>query len=87
MNIIKLRNNNTGEVLDIPWDQWEDHHHFFWTEGNYSCDCNRELEFIRAKYNRDTTWEEFDNVECGNSKYTAIQAELLDGTVIALDKD
>jgi hypothetical protein len=29
--------------------EWEDHFRFLWEDGNFSCDCNRSLEFQRAK--------------------------------------
>lgn len=30
-----------------PFWQWSDH--YWWTEGNAGCDCNRSLEFDRAE--------------------------------------
>lgn len=56
----------TGEVvrrgMDLPWD---DGSIYWWTEGNYSCDCNRRMEFMRGK--------ELDpddaETECGDGAY------------------
>lgn len=40
----------TGEVvrreMDLPWHEGS---LYWWTDGNYSCDCNRRMEFLRAK--------------------------------------
>lgn len=33
------------DMRDIPWG---DASVFWWTEGNYGCDCNRAWEFARA---------------------------------------
>lgn len=40
---------STGEtrVRDIDLD-WGDSSEYWWTCGNFGCDCNRELEFRRA---------------------------------------
>jgi len=45
--IIHIRDNETGEVHSYPdkagWDEENrEPTFFFWEEGNYSCDCNRE---------------------------------------------
>lgn len=37
---------------------------FIWEEGNFSCDCNRELFFRRAGER-----PEIDNPECGDTRY------------------
>lgn len=42
---------------------------FLFRDGNYSCDCNRELFFRRA-LGEDVGWDE---VECGESRYRAIR--------------
>ena len=48
---VHIRNNATGETRiyrddfsgsDEPFDVWQ------WTDGNYGCDCNRSLFFMRA---------------------------------------
>jgi hypothetical protein len=52
--IVEVRNNATGEIrsfdyepsyLVTPSDGFDE---WLWTEGNYSCDCNRALFFARA---------------------------------------
>lgn len=57
---LEILNTATGETRTIPEDHvWsqprvagdDDQAHgveYWWTEGNGSCDCNRELEFMRA---------------------------------------
>ncbi len=62
--IVKIRNNTTGEIVDHPdvgnFDE-DGFIDFIWSDGNYSCDCNRYLFFHRAK--------SFDN-PCGNETYS-----------------
>jgi len=81
---VALRNNATGEIRLIahpsPWGKDSD---YLWTEGNYSCDCNRHLLFERDKgFEPDAA-----DVKCGDVKYSALYATLSDGTHIDLDGD
>jgi hypothetical protein len=55
----------TGETR-IYEDEYE-YSEFMWTEGNYSCDCNRHLFFERAIGN-----EPEEDMPCGNTLYKAI---------------
>lgn len=69
---VVLRENATGierriEGEDVPagpWSEWE----WFWTQGNYGCDCNRELIFKR----HDPEAPDVADVECGESRYTLV---------------
>ena len=78
---------DTGETrtTDIEWD-WhkngEDGDWFWWSEGNYSCDCNRELCFLRAGGET----PEISDVECSEGKYT-VEIELPDGKRIPIKAD
>lgn len=42
---------------------------FMWREGNYSCDCNRALMFIRAFEKREP--EDDEETECTEGRYKA----------------
>ena len=67
-----IRNNKTGEIREYKDEVWWDYNEpyddypndFMWSEGNYSCDCNRHLFFQRAKN------EDEDNAECGDDLYS-----------------
>ncbi len=66
--IVKIRNNATGEIVDHPdvGDFDEDGFvDFIWSDGNYACDCNRDLFFHRAKGLDDP-----DDNPCGEEKYS-----------------
>ena len=71
---VLLRDNQAGEerwyTYEFPWDEIS---YFLWTEGNYGCDCNRHIFFEEAT-GRDT-----GDCPCGESRYTAVCAELPDG--------
>ena len=84
--IIRLRDNETGEEISYMEDYAREQSDeaeallvFIWTEGNYACDCNRGLFFGRAKDGNDM------EVECGFTRFTAVDATAEDGTVIPLD--
>jgi len=49
------------EIVDLDWEA--DSQEFMWTEGNYSCDCNRALFWSRAG------GEEDIEQDCGNVTY------------------
>lgn len=82
--VIVLRNNATGEERryadGFDWDD-EDVFTFMWTEGNYGCDCNRELFFGYAGGEKRDLGTEL----CGSERYTALYAEREDGSRIELD--
>ena len=67
-----IRKNETSEIREYKDEVWWDCNEpyddypndFMWSEGNYSCDCNRYLFFQRAK------GENEDNDECGDDKYS-----------------
>lgn len=80
---VEIRNNATGVVrkceFDFAWDK--EGSEFCWTEGNFSCDCNRAQFFAQAN------GEDDPNRHCGSTQYTAIKSVLPDGTEIPLDDD
>lgn len=43
---VSMTDMNTRETKIIPMDiPWQESSFFWWTEGNFSCDCNRSLTF------------------------------------------
>ena len=64
--IIDITKVSTGETRQHIAYDWDHRTEFLWTEGNYSCDCNRALLFARLR-NEDETeaWEQ----ECGEKAY------------------
>lgn len=82
---IAIRDNATGEVreheLNVPWGEGS----VWWlTEGNFGCDCNRRLSFIRA-LGREPTEDEWDNAGCGDTAFSILHAKLPDGTLVPVD--
>ena len=70
---IFLRNNQTGEVREIQeqgsWDEDGSPTEYMWTDGNYGCDCNRLLFWLRAK-NEDEP--DFEDLECGEGGFSIV---------------
>lgn len=66
---VLIRNNKTGEVVIYEdygyFDEYGSFHDFIWSEGNYSCDCNRALFFYRAKDMPDP-----EDRDCGEELYS-----------------
>ena len=81
MYYVAIRNNKTREIrLRQENLEWDEYSHFWWTEGNMSCDCNRELEFERAIRN-----EPYHDTKCGEKRYSVLYA-VVDGTKIPVDE-
>lgn len=86
--IARIRKVATGEErdcqLDIPWynaggSSW------WWSEGNYGCDCNRCLEFERAGGNEligEVGDYEDAPCPCGHGGYLIVSITLPDGRVV-----
>lgn len=83
--VVAIRNNITGEIRIQPEDlEWQTHSLFWWTEGNFGCDCNREDEWLRAG---GATEEDIpDGNECGHERFSVLYAEFPDGSRIMIDK-
>jgi len=78
---VKIRNNNTKEVRTAHMKlEWHEASLFWWQEGNMSCDCNRQMEFERAGGEAVD-----DDSQCGNDRYTVVDATFKDGTVTKID--
>lgn len=79
---VAIRKNDTGEIRiyrhDISWD--EDSSMYEWTDGNYGCDCNRDIFWHWA------VGEETEERKCGHTTFSVLYAELPDGTRIDIDE-
>lgn len=65
MNIkLEIRRNSDGALATEIWRGFE-FSEFMWSDGNYSCDCNRELLFSRAREE-----DEPDNTDCGDHRFS-----------------
>lgn len=76
---VEIRNNETGEIRIKEMNlEWSDGSLFWWTEGNFGCDCNREMQFGTDK--------EFDDIECGETRFSVLKVILPDGTEYQIDE-
>jgi hypothetical protein len=79
---VKITDTTTGETRTYFYDMdWDDASDWMWGDGNYSCDCNRSLMFMRA-----TGIEpELDDArECGDERYRVV-CQSLDGVELYSD--
>ena len=78
---VTMRDMETQEERTFSMDgiEWGDGSDFWWSEGNYSCDCNRHLEFQEAKTG---VRPMDDNISCNGERYTVICIKLEDGTKV-----
>lgn len=66
-------------VHNIPWyDDYDGGSWFYWTEGNYGCDCNRYLSFERAGGSDPA----IDDAVCGRGAYLVVEFRFFDGTTL-----
>jgi hypothetical protein len=48
---VAITDTTTGETRERTYDdlgEWDEGSEYWWTDGNFGCDCNRKLEFGRA---------------------------------------
>jgi hypothetical protein len=67
--VARIKKNETGEIQESKeylhlLEGEESPRTFIWEDGNYSCDCNRELFFEQAKGN-----EYFDQEKCSEDRF------------------
>jgi hypothetical protein len=55
--------NDDEDFYDTPEEMF-DNAYYMWTEGNYSCDCNRLLFIDRRYFDEDASW---DTYRCGET--------------------
>lgn len=64
--IIIIRNSDGVRATHVYEGEWEEVQEFIWTEGNFSCDCNRAILFAAARN------EEEPQIICSDGKYSVI---------------
>ena len=93
---VAIRKNETGEVhmyhIDTEWEHGDGYTDFFWwADGNFSCDCNREMSFERAAFTPEELaargfLNDYD-AECSGGRFTVLYAELEDGTRVPIEDE
>ncbi len=73
--VIRRAADGVERACPLPYS-WSEGSWFYWTEGNNSCDCNRQLAFDRAG---DPPIDSIDDVECGESGYLVLRFVFPDG--------
>ena len=90
MYTVTIKDLVTGETVESKFTvPWEDHFRFLWEDGNFSCDCNRSLEFQRAKGKEPDI--EKDAAPCntcdGARRFRVVSIILADGTKVYEELD
>lgn len=76
---VKIQDNKTKEIIVHEENRdWEEHSDFWWTEGNMSCDCNRQRFFEPGGHASDHAI----GFPCGDTRYSIIDITAEDGTVL-----
>lgn len=73
---IEIRRNSDGETVTIE-TVLHDMTEYMWSEGNYSCDCNRSHYFFEAR-----GLNEPETDECGDYKFSVRLTDTENGEVI-----
>lgn len=66
--VVRVHVDDVGFIVHEGEDWWECGAHYWWTEGNAACDCNRELFFARAA-SEEIEWEP---LECTDGRYVVV---------------
>lgn len=76
----EIRRNADGLIREVcSGMSW--HGDFIWGEGNFACDCNREIFFC------DAAGEDDSNRHCGHEAYSVRVTAVDDGRLIYQDHD
>jgi hypothetical protein len=75
---VTLRDTDTGEIRQFDYRDGPTRL-FFWTEGNFSCDCNRGEVFYRAEIDRGERAPL--SFGCGEGRFELIRLQGGDGTI------
>jgi hypothetical protein len=81
---VEILDTVTGETRwkSYPYE-WNDG--FWWTAGNFSCDCNRAAAFMRAG-GEEPSEKYWDEVVCSaGNRYRVPRVRLADGTVLTVE--
>lgn len=77
---VEIRRNSDGVIVQDVWDEPQVPHEFsayIWEDGNYSCDCNRELFFTRARFEDDP-----EETECGDERFSVRLSDADTGEIL-----
>lgn len=79
-----IRENSSGEIRrcqqdGLDWHEGNDgNSYWWWTDGNFGCDCNRRDAFYNRTYGDDAG----EDSPCGDSAYDVLAIELRDRSVL-----
>lgn len=77
MNLkLEILRNADGVIATDVWTGWN-YNTYWWKEGNASCDCNRELFFVRARNEDDP-----DEAECGDGRFSVRLSDADTGEIL-----
>lgn len=77
MNLkLEICRNSDGEVATDFWANLE-YNTYWWERGNASCDCNRELFFLRARNENDP-----DDTECSDGRFSVRLSDADTGEIL-----
>lgn len=85
---VTMRDNKTGETRKIKYDwAWEEGSDYLWDEGNWSCDCNRDLDFKDDKgLEREHDSDVKDGYCLGEGRYDVLEIRLQGGQLVYFEK-
>lgn len=68
---------------EYPWAEGTE---YLWSEGNFACDCNRELLFLRAGGVSESEINSRAPVRCGEVEYTVTKIIFADGAEYGIEE-
>lgn len=80
---VEIRHNSTGEVRRFRlWFPWNDGSDFWWSDGNFGCDCNRSYVWLWAEGKSSVGVE----ATCGDGAYS-VRCWTPDDKLLYADED
>jgi hypothetical protein len=81
--LVEMKDVTTGETVICKMDwTWGEGSEYIWSEGGWSCDCNRQYEFREAKGLPRMPEGDTSRYCLGSHKYQILGIRLMDGTLV-----
>lgn len=74
---LEIKRNSDGLISIDIWNDWA-YNDYWFEEGNGSCDCNRELFWLRAQ----GLMKDYTETECGDDRYSLRLSNNITGEIL-----
>jgi len=83
---VLIKNKKTGETSQTKMKlDWEEGSDYWWSEGNFGCDCNRSDVFMEGLGHK--SWADIECCAIGENVYEVVWIKLDNGEIVYRDNE